>query len=149
MSNEHDYDDGIIQGEFAFKLKGVSYVLREPTEDANIRFRAAQFKGAKMVDGRFSTDLERMTESQSLLVSLCVYDSADKLVPQSTVRTWPSRVIKDLFNRAKKMGGLDEEESAEDLEKKKLEIDEKILALKNGHTVEARVKNSLSATADI
>lgn len=149
----HDYDivpEGALPAEFEFKYRGKDYVLREPSEEAFIKLRSTQFRNAKMVDGKIHAGLDDAAQSQSLLLSFCVYEKAEnKLVPVKELKGWGTRVIKDLFERAKKMGNMEEgKDTKEALEKQLEEIKKKIEKLDNGDTEEERAKNSQDRMTD-
>lgn len=120
----HNFDDLSPQA-FEFHYRGHDYVLKEPSESAALAFRQAQLKNAKMVDGKVTTDIERIYDSQSLLVASCTFlktkDKEGKEVEQpakvEVVRGFSSKVVRDLFDRAREMGGLNEDDSEEGLTK--------------------------------
>lgn len=111
MSDIHNYDSDPRAEEFHFQVKGVSYTLREPPEDANIQVRSSQLKNAKLSGNKLNADVCNMIESQSLLVSLCTFTADDSLVGLKTVRSWGARVVKDLHERAQRMGNMTEGEA--------------------------------------
>lgn len=114
-------------------------VLREATAGAARDWRAAIIRSQK-VDGRgFDASI---TETELLLVSLCLfYKAADaqgnaRRVPVATVRNWQNRITKSLFETAKEISGLIEEDTEESLEKDIATAQEKLAKLK-----EEREKN--------
>lgn len=128
----HNYDDLSPQA-FEFSWKGREYVLREPSEAAVLLFRQAQLKGGSMVEGKTTVSIERIYESQSILVASCTFeklkDGAESQAKAEVVKSFPARVVKDLFQRAKKMGELDEDDTEEGIAKQ-IEALEKRLAAK-------------------
>lgn len=78
------------------------YTLKEATEEATRIWRNQSASQAKFVDGKLSS-VGNVGDSQSLLVSLTLYDSEGKLVPLTLVRSWPSRVVEALFEKAKEI----------------------------------------------
>lgn len=147
----HDYDtDELLPREYHFKYRGKSYILREPPEEASIKLRTTQFRNARMVDGKISASLEDAAKSQVLLLSYCVYTENhpdpklnNQLVSEKELKGWGTSIVKDLFEKAKEMGDMNEGETKESLEKQREEIEKKLEALANGDTAEARAKNEL------
>ncbi len=98
-------------------IDGEDYVLREASGDTACRYQNAQVACMRMTDGQVSK-VTAIADTQPLLVSLCLVKLVQKPdsdepelrrpVPISTVRGWPSRVVKDLFERAKEISGLEE-----------------------------------------
>lgn len=105
------FDDGDSELKtIPVRFRGRDYVLREATAEAAARYRNAFFQCGKMVDGKV-VGMEGMADLEHLLVSLCLLETADgQTVPKEEVATWPSRIVKKLFNAAKRMSDLDEEE---------------------------------------
>jgi len=132
--------DQLSMVEIPVTVKGKKYTLREATENATIKFRTFQFQNSKMVDGKLNADADKLIES--LMVSLCLYEG-DNLVPLDVVRSWPAKVVKQLFDRVIAISALDEADSEEALEKQKAETEKKLQALRNGQD---RGKNLPSAT---
>jgi len=143
MADELDFDD-ITVVEIPVRFQGKRYVLREASEEATIKYRATQFRDAKLVDGKVSANMERMQELGSLLVSMCLFDEADKPVSLQTIRGWPRRVVEPLHQRALQISKLDDNATAEALEKQLASTQERLDALRNINNVG---KNSPSATA--
>ena len=103
------------------KIGGREYVLREASGDAACKYRNALLKATKLGPNGKPQSLDGVADSEPLLVSLCLFEkyrSGDEIkerpaiLPQ--VRGWPSRVQKTLFDRAKKMSGLDESEKTKE-----------------------------------
>jgi len=145
----YNYDDD-VPDEFRFTVNRTNYILREPSEDVNVRLRTQQFRNARMTDGKITQNLDSLAESQVILLAGCVVyadgPNMDKLISAKDIKTWPSRVTKDVFMRARKMGRMDEEDTEENLTARIKELEERLDALRNGHTAEARSKNEPSAT---
>lgn len=110
--------------EIKVNLFNKKYVLCEASGDAACKYRNAQLKGVKIgTDGRPQSIPENVADSEPLLVSLCLYE-ADKdgklrydkdnlpdpkfRVAIGTVRSWPSRIQKKLFEKVREISQLDE-----------------------------------------
>ena len=93
------------------KLSGKDYSLREASGDAATKFANARLNCIKLgPDGKPQT-VRGIADVEPLLVSLCLFDETGKNVPEATVRSWPARVQKVLFERAKEMSHLDDLET--------------------------------------
>lgn len=114
--------DSLAPQETPVTIEGKKYVLREPSEAAALRYRDACIRGAKMEDGVVT--MGAVAEAQPLLVSLCLFEIISEQngepknvgVSLQTIKGWPTRVVKPLFEAAKEMGGLNEG-TPEELEK--------------------------------
>lgn len=123
----HDYDADLAPQEFKFTLNKKKYVLREAPADAGRRWRNANLAGATMKDGRVTVP-DSMADSETILVQGCVKEQfgdpiRERDVTLSQIREWPDRVTRNLFERAKKMSGLDKEDEGDEGAEKKLPLD--------------------------
>ncbi len=139
----------------------VKYVLREADEGAAKEFLNARLRGAKLEDGKAVGLPEDMAGFQSLLVSRCLFRLNDdgvafgSPVAQSILLGytdasgkrypgWPSRIVKPIYEMAKKISELDEDdETLESLRKQQEGISSKIAKLE-----EDAAKNVSSTTMD-
>lgn len=101
--------------EIPVTFRGVNYVLREASEDAACKYKNALFKIAKPSQleggGVEIKSLEGAAELDVKLVSWCLfYQANNKSVPESELRTWPQRVVRQLFSKIREISGFDEEE---------------------------------------
>lgn len=107
--------------EVPVKIEGKSYILREASGDAACKWRNAQLRAARMERGKLA-NIGNLADCEPLLVSLCLFEVIDanrsitRNVPQQTIRNWPSRVQKALYDRALKISGLDTEVEDEEQE---------------------------------
>ena len=145
--------DSLSLIEVPVKIIDKNYVLREASEDAACRWRNSQVSGAKMVDGKVS-GLGNLADGEPLLVSLCLFELVPEVkqfpdgkpVPLQTVRSWPARVVKQLFAKAKEISGLSEgEESIEDLEKQQSKLADRIADMRNGDDPAKKEPSSTTA----
>ena len=106
-----------------FSLGGNHFVLIEAPSDAVVKWRNAQLNATKIIDGK-AAGFNNMADTEPLLVSLCVFKSTgegstevlmggpQKNIPQGVslqgVRGWPYRAQKVLFEKIKKISGLEE-----------------------------------------
>lgn len=123
------------------------YVLREASGQAAVTWRNAIFSKTKLGPDGKPIGFGAMAEIEPLLVSLCLYNGDGRNVPEQEVRKWPARIQKALFERAKDISDLDEEDDSnlEELYKQRKELDEKITKLEKGETA---AKNGQADTTD-
>lgn len=136
---ELNFDD-LSLIEVPVTIAGKKYVLREASEATAAAYRNASIAGAKMEDGRVSELPRNLGGLQSLLVSQCLFPyvvvdsevgSTISSIPvaRSLINGWPSRIVKPLFEKAKEISELDEDESLEALIKQRNRLNERIVNL--------------------
>lgn len=124
--------------------RGKRYWLTEASEDAATKYRDRSIKAAKMYDGKV-VGMEGGAEVEPFLVSLCLYEADPKdgslrltslgdpnpefLVPMSVVKSWPSRVVKPLYNRVREASDLTETDTVETVQKAIGKLQRKLRAL--------------------
>jgi hypothetical protein len=114
MLEELNFED-LTPIEVHIKLGKEQYVLREATGDAACRYRNAMLKCSRMSgDGRVTT-VEGLADVEPLLVSLCLFrvvtmngSSTFQPADETTIRSWPSRIVKQLFEKCKEISSLGE-----------------------------------------
>ena len=112
------------------------YTLRETSGDAAIKYDNAKMTCYHYVEGKLSS-VKNLSETEPLLVSLCLFDSEGKNVPEATIRSWPNRIQTAIYERAKEISGLNA--PPEDLEN---QIEELQILLKKRQERKDAVKNS-------
>lgn len=86
------------------------YLLVEATEDVACKFRNASLNNMKVDDGKI-VGMSGVADVEPLLVSMCLLKNVgNSMVPVdiSTVRAWPSRIVKKLFETIKEISELGE-----------------------------------------
>lgn len=86
------------------------FTLKEATIGAAAKYRNALLECATIGPDGKPSKFSGMADVEPLLVSLCLFDADGNGVPLSTVNEWPSRIVKQLFNRIKDVSDLDEDE---------------------------------------
>lgn len=149
MNGELNFDD-LTPIEVPVKYDGKDYVLCEADEEAAAVFRNGSIRGAPVDDGEVVGLPTDLGSQQSLLVSRCLHhtdssgEKTTQLVDQRVLRKWPSRVIKPIFEKAKEISELGEDDDTmENLLKERGRIDKRILKLK-----ENAAKNEPNDTTD-
>lgn len=122
---ELNFDD-LAPVEVRVSIRHEPYVLTEASGDAAVKYRNAAMGGAKMLDGKV-VGVSGVADVEPLLVALCLTkivplkDGGEDRRPVSvnTVRSWPVRVQKALFNKVKEISeGLEEKETEDTLRKR-------------------------------
>ena len=125
----------LLPTEIPVTIDGKAYVLREASEAAAVQYRDITINGAKMQDGKV-VGVHGISRAEPTLVSLCLFEKGDKgevAVAFATVASWPARVVKDLFENAKRISHLnEEEETVETLEKQIAALQERLAAKRGG-----------------
>lgn len=145
-----DFDDLSVI-EIPVKIKGKRYVLREASGDAAGRYRSASLHGVEISHGedgeRTIRKIESIADVEPLLISRCLYKAdgdgvvplladgepdPNGLVPMETIKRWPAKVQKRLFEKAKEISELDEREDLDSLKKQHARLGKRIARLEEG-----------------
>jgi len=123
------------------------YELKEATSDVATHWRNSIINKTKIQDGK-AVGLSNVADSEPLLVSMCLFRAEGKKdnVKLEEVRSWPSRIVKSLFEKAKEISDLDEDEddNVEAMEKQIEELQGKLEIAKQG----GAAKNEQDLTLD-
>jgi len=126
------FTDATKYHEEPVKVDGALYTLREAFGDAAIKFKSAQARAMRFVDGK-PTLIEGAAEVEPLLVHLCLFESygdpnnpRERNVSMATIKTWKAHVITKIFERAKKISRLDETLTSADVRKKIAELQKQL-----------------------
>ena len=134
MSNENEapliFEDLSIV-EVSVKIAGEDYILREANGDIAAKYRNAVAACTKIGTGGRLSELQGVGDVEPKLVAWCLFKQTATVglqaVPEATVRSWPNRIQRALFDRAKKIGHLEEEPLTEEALRAKLkELQEKL-----------------------
>ncbi len=126
------------------RLGGEDYVLREASGAVAVMYRNKQLAATRIKDGKFD-GVGNAADAEPYLVSLCLFklvDGVEHAVRESTVRAWRQSVQTVLFERVKRISGMDEEETEESLERQLGEVQRKLDRVRQGDPA----KNSPAAT---
>ena len=128
------------------------YVLKEASSLAVTKFQNAAMKSFKMEmdeDGKTKTLIDgsgSLADQAPLLLSMCLYKKGVKddkttlsAVSMTAINSWPNRVVKSLFEKAKEISDFGEDETVETLEKEVEKTQSRIEKLKEK---EEKRKNS-------
>ena len=89
------------------------YTLVEADGAAARAWRSSLVKVKKYHRGKpVDFDTSGLADADTLLVSLCLLDPEGKPVPHETVKGWPARVIKPLFEKVKEISELNEKDDS-------------------------------------
>lgn len=119
--------------EIPVKIAGKDYVLREAGEAFASKYQNALMRSTKVVegaDGNKSATVDGISDTESLLVSLCLFEvganGSKTNVNINTIKTWPHRVVKPLFQKAEEISGLGANETEEILRKRLKDTQDKL-----------------------
>lgn len=129
MAETLDFND-LSLVEIPVNIDGASYVLREASEDAARQYQNAITRCTQLQDGKVSGISGPLADTQSMLVSLCLFSADGKRVPETKVRQWPARVVSRLFDKAKDISELGGDDTEESLQKEADAIQEKLKNLR-------------------
>lgn len=92
------------------KVDGKLYAIRELTGAVLGQYRRSM--GGEIGvgrDGKTSLVGMHLDDVEVRLLSLCMYDEDDRVVPTPTLKGWPSTVLEGLFTIAQNLSGLDKD----------------------------------------
>lgn len=121
------------------------YVLREALEDVASKYYNARVYGTKVDDSKVVGLPEDLGGLQALLVSECLFRLKDDGTPfpnpvgRDLVNSWPSRIVKPLFVKAKEISELDDNDDLKVLKEQREELNKRIKTLEDE---EEKTKNS-------
>lgn len=121
--------DDLTPVEVPVTVGAKQYVLREANGDAAVKYRNAMLACTQISQDSKAVSIRGMADLEPFLVSLCLFDAQGKSVTKNEILSWPSRVQKALFARAKTISGLNEEDTVESLKKEQKIIEEKLVKL--------------------
>jgi hypothetical protein len=85
-------------------IDGKKYTLREISEGDSIVERREMAKGVSLnSDGKPTAIPENLSENEAFVVSRCLFDESNTPVSINTIKTWPRRVVRALFDRCQEL----------------------------------------------
>ncbi len=90
-----------------------TYTLKEADGNAAIQYRNRIMEAIRPSAEGQPTAYKGFAEVEPMLVSLCLFNGDGQTVPLSTIKSWPSRIQKALFNKIKAISDLDESGESE------------------------------------
>lgn len=104
----------LARKEIPCKLGGVEWVLREMDGTMRDQYLNAISSRVRMVDGK-ANGVKDFGGLQALLLTRSLYRKDDNQpATQAEIQAWPSSVVGALFDRAKELSGLGDEEGEEE-----------------------------------
>lgn len=146
MSAEPIVFDDLTLHEEKVMLGKDEYVLREASGEAATIYRNAMLKATKLGENGKPESLDGFADAEPLLVSLCLFKREGVgfgSVSVNVVKSWPSRVQKKLFERAKEISDLDETDDIDKLREQRAKVDKQIA---DAEQKEARLGKPVSST---
>lgn len=116
--------DDITPIEVPVKVGQLEFVLREATGESAVKYTNAKLKRLSLgADGKPSS-FAGMGDLEPYLVSLCLFTAKrerpelnNQPVHEADIRAWPHKIQKKLFDIAKQISEIDQDQSKDDLEK--------------------------------
>lgn len=133
------------------------YMLCEASEDAACKYRNASTACARFDGGKMVGIQGPIADVEPLLVSLCLFELYDhqgetrrRPVTLTQVRSWPSRVVKPIYEKARELSRLKEDDEPEVLERRIATDQQRLAAIRAGtvDTAEGEAKNLPASTTD-
>src|SRR5262249_48389219 len=144
--------DSVIPVEVPVRIGDERFVLREASEDAAVRWRNACARCARMVDGKVVA-VGDIADTEPQLLSWCLYEGETiRLLPDGSpdpkhlvsaqrIRRWPARVVKALYDEARRISGLDERDTRKTLLDRIAKLKEQLDQLEDAEDTEAALGN--------
>lgn len=106
----------------------VTYYLREASEDTHKQYRSRAMK-CYDTDGHIKNP-DMAAETPLWFVQMCLYKESGgdpkNRVDLTIVRNMPTRIVAKLFDKARKISGMDQEETAESIRKRISELQKQL-----------------------
>lgn len=119
--------------EIPVKLNKKNYILREADGEAGAKFKSRSAQCMRMEAGSV-TGVGEIGELEPYLLSFCMFEQGEngilKSVSENVIKSWPARVVKQLFDKAKEISELNESDTVESLEKTIREATKKLNKLR-------------------
>lgn len=114
-------------------VDGKRYVMREWFGGDKTRYEQDRISGVDIVvedNRKVLKNAKRLGGNEALLVSLCLFEKQDdgkeRNVPEAVVQGWPGRVQTALYNLARKVCRMDDDETLEGMRKQHEELGQRI-----------------------
>lgn len=141
---------------FDVEIDGKNYLLKEATAADAKTYRSSAMKSFRFGEEGNPESIvgEGLAEAEVLLVSMCLYEKVVNeasgetnlsKVGKAKISSWPSRVVKALFDKAKEISDMDEDSDIDGLIKQRDKLDKQIKKLQEK---EETRKNSQGTTTD-
>jgi polyhydroxyalkanoate synthesis regulator phasin len=126
-----DFDSDPAPQEVKVTYQQKTYYLREPSEAIAVEYQNMATRATTITDGEMK--LGNLNDAEPYLVSKCLWEKIneqdkeiERNVPLGLLRLWPSRVVRPLFDKAKEMGRLGQNESEDGLKKEITRLQKKL-----------------------
>lgn len=111
MSDSLNFDSLELQ-RVPVSIAGRNYLLEEADGETGELYQNRMAAAGKLQDGKV-VGIGDIASIQSLLVSRCLWEADNdgkpiRRVPHATVKAWPNRIVKQLFDRAMEISDLSE-----------------------------------------
>ncbi len=129
MTKSLNYDLTLV--EIDVTIGAVKYILREASGKAACLYRNAMFSHTALGPEGNPVSFKGMADIEPLLVSLCLFRAEGNVpITIEAVREWPSRILTSLYDKAKEISNLaEDEDTTESLIKEQKALDKRKKAL--------------------
>jgi hypothetical protein len=102
----------LLPREEKVRIGGAVYTIREMSEAGSIEERRQMSRGITLDEqGRPSAiPLDALPENEAFVVSRCLFDSSNTPVALETIKEWPRRVVRSLFDKCQKLNDIKKDE---------------------------------------
>ncbi len=134
MTESLNYDLTLV--EIDVTIGSVKYILREASGKAACIYRNAMFGHTTLGPEGNPVSFRGIADIEPLLVSLCLFKAEGNTpVTIEVVREWPSRILTSLYDKAKEISNLAEDEDTEEsLVKEQKSLEKRQKALKESQS---------------
>lgn len=108
--------DADVAVEYKIIYQEKEYTLKEATGEGAVLYNNRRAACVVLSNDGKIARLKNIADLEPLLVSLCLYDSNGKLVPEKVIKTWPSTKVRQLHDLAKKISQLNEKQLPKQLD---------------------------------
>ena len=149
MTTEMCFDD-ITPTEIPVTVGKKHYILLEAMGDVSCKWENAKARCAKVSQDGKTVAIDGLADTTPYLLSLCLYlanpqgkidlladgtPDPKTLVPLKTIRSWPFKITKALYNKLVEISELNEKETVEALETRITDTQKRLESLRSGENL--------------
>lgn len=109
-----DFNFSLDERTFDINIAGQRYVIVEASEESAKRYKNTAMRATKFSDKGKPSGVDGLADVEPLLVSMCLFkvDEAGMRTPVqlSTILRWPHRVVAPIYQKARELSGLKDDE---------------------------------------
>lgn len=128
-----DKDGSPLPNEVPVTYQERTYVLVEATGEVAAKYQNAIFRSSRLDDGKL-IGMDGLADASLILVSGCLFPVKDGVrgpnVTLPTIKSWPNRIVKKLFETARDISDLADQDTVEGLEKQITNLQKRLNTLR-------------------